>query len=481
VAGVELSGVTRRYGAHVAADAVNLAVGEGEFVALVGPSGCGKSTLLRLIAGLDWPDAGAIRIGGRDVGGLAAADRDVAMVFQNYALYPHLTIRQNLATPLALRRLRAWERMPMLGPLLSCLSAASRRRRAQIDMDVTAAADALGIGALLDRKPGALSGGQRQRVALGRAIVRQPAVFLYDEPLSNLDAELRASMRSEIVELHRRLNVATIYVTHDQVEAMTMADRIAVMRAGRILQFGTPAELYTQPATLDVARTLGTPGIGVLHATVRAASRGLTTASGFVLPLAVDAVEGASVSVGLRAEHLALTGIGQHGALPARVLHVECLGADTLVHVGLYGADIGAATRAGLAAHSSAVSPVGAAATQVGTAARAGAAQYTGASAAAHMGAATHAGTTTHASAAANLAAATATSNPHRAPGESQQRLIVRAPRGLSDPMPLPRPGDAVGVLPDLSRALVFDATGRRIAHDVIASGTATARQFAHG
>jgi len=431
VAGVELSGVTRRYGAHVAADAVNLAVADGEFVALVGPSGCGKSTLLRLIAGLDWPDAGAIRIGGRDVAALAAADRDVAMVFQNYALYPHLTIRQNLATPLALRRLRAWERMPLMWRL----SAASRQRHARIDADVAAAADALGIGALLERKPGALSGGQRQRVALGRAIVRQPSVFLYDEPLSNLDAELRASMRSEIVELHRRLNVATIYVTHDQVEAMTMADKIAVMRGGRILQFGTPAALYTQPATLDVARTLGTPGIGVLQATVRAASRGLATASGFVLPLAVsgvDATEGASVSIGLRAEHLALRAIGQHGALPARVLHVECLGADTLVHVGLYGADVGAAANvtAHVTAHVTSASPIG---------------------------------------------------KPHRAQSESQQRLIVRTPRGLSDPMPVPRPGDAVGVLPDLSRALVFDETGRRIAHDVIASGAAATRQFAHG
>jgi multiple sugar transport system ATP-binding protein len=453
VAGVELSGVTRRYGAHVAADAVNLAVGDGEFVALVGPSGCGKSTLLRLIAGLDWPDAGAIRIGGRDVAALAAAGRDVAMVFQNYALYPHLTIRQNLATPLALRRLRAWERVPLLWRL----SAASRQRHARIDADIAAAADALGIGALLERKPGALSGGQRQRVALGRAIVRQPSVFLYDEPLSNLDTELRASMRSEIVELHRRMKVATIYVTHDQVEAMTMADKIAVMRGGRILQFGTPAELYTRPATLDVARTLGTPGIGVLHATVRAASRGLALAGGFVLPLtvsALDAAEGASVSVGLRAEHLALTGIGRHGALPARVLHVECLGADTLVHVALYGADLGAATRTGVAAYASAATPAGAAA---------------------------QAGAATLASEAAHANAATLPGNLPRAQDEAQQRLIVRTSRGLSDPMPLPRPGDAVGVLPDLSGALVFDETGRRIAHDVIASGVAPPRQFAHG
>jgi multiple sugar transport system ATP-binding protein len=414
VAGVQLSDVTRRFGAHVAADGVNLSVDEGEFVALVGPSGCGKSTLLRLIAGLDWPDAGAIRIGGRDVAALAAAERDVAMVFQNYALYPHLTIRQNLATPLALRRLRAWERMPLLWRL----SAASRQRRVQIEADVAAAADALGISALLERKPAALSGGQRQRVALGRAIVRQPAVFLYDEPLSNLDAELRASMRSEIVELHRRLGVAAIYVTHDQIEAMTMADRIAVMRAGRILQFGTPAELYTQPASLDVARTLGTPGIGVLRATVRPSSGGLATAGGCVLPLAVSAPEGASVSVGLRAEHLVLTGIGHHGALPARVLHIECLGADTLVHVGLYGKDAGV-----------------------------------------HAGAAY---------------------------GEAQPRLIVRAARGLSDFASMPRYGDAVGVLPDLSRALVFDEAGRRVSHDVIASGitataTITARRVAHG
>ncbi|NIF77765.1 ABC transporter ATP-binding protein [Paraburkholderia sp. Cy-641] len=332
--GIELAGVSRRYGTYVAADQIDLTIGEGEFVALVGPSGCGKSTLLRMVAGLDWPDSGTIHIGGRDTATLGPSARDVAMVFQNYALYPHLTIRENIATPLALRELRVWERVPLAWRL----SAASRRRRAAIDTKVREAAESLGIGALLERKPAALSGGQRQRVALGRAIVRQPAVFLYDEPLSNLDAELRASMRGEIVELHRRLGVATLYVTHDQVEAMTMADLIAVMRAGRILQLGTPAELYAQPCSIEVARTIGTPVIGLLPASVRTARQTLSAADGCILPLAVDLPEGTALTLGLRAEHLTLVEASCPGALPARVLNLEYLGADTLIHVAVDGA-----------------------------------------------------------------------------------------------------------------------------------------------
>jgi multiple sugar transport system ATP-binding protein len=341
MAGVELRDVSRRYGAVAAVDKVSLTVEEGEFVALVGPSGCGKSTLLRMIAGLDWPDAGSIRIGQREVTSVGAADRDVAMVFQNYALYPHLTIRQNIATPLSMRRLRAWERVPLLWRF----SPASRKRRADIDARVSAAADALGIGALLERKPAALSGGQRQRVALGRAIVRQPAVFLYDEPLSNLDAELRASMRTEIVELHRRLGVASVYVTHDQVEAMTMADRIAVMRAGQVLQLGTPAELYARPACIEVAQTIGVPSISLLPATVIAAGGPLRTAAGFVFPLFVQQPAGAEVMLGLRAEHLRIAAPGESCAMPAQVAHVEYLGADTLVHARVAGRDGAPATR----------------------------------------------------------------------------------------------------------------------------------------
>ena len=333
MAGIQLDGVCRRYGTHVAADHLDLTVDEGEFVALVGPSGCGKSTLLRLVAGLDWPDAGAIRIGGRDVGKRGPADRDVAMVFQNYALYPHLTVGENIGTPLALRDLRAWERLPLLWRA----SAAARARRTRIDARVRDTAALLGIGALLERKPGALSGGQRQRVALGRAIVRQPAVFLYDEPLSNLDAELRASMRGEIVDLHRRLGVATLYVTHDQVEAMTMADRIAVMRAGRILQVGTPAGLYAAPASVDVARAIGTPGIGLVPARVQTGvqtgAAGVRVAAGPLWPLVPALPDGAPLTLGLRAEHLRIADAGSPGALSARVANVEYLGAETFVHV----------------------------------------------------------------------------------------------------------------------------------------------------
>ncbi|MCI3207978.1 MULTISPECIES: ABC transporter ATP-binding protein [Pandoraea] len=331
MAGVVLENVCRRFGAHAAIENIDLTVGEGEFVALVGPSGCGKSTLLRMIAGLDWPDEGAIRIGGREVTGVAAAERNVAMVFQNYALYPHLSVRQNIATPLTMRQLTAWERLPLLWRG----SAASRARRSQIDAEVHEVAQALGLGHVLDLKPGALSGGQRQRVALGRAIVRQPAAFLYDEPLSNLDAELRTSMRTEIADLHRRIGVASVYVTHDQVEAMTMADRIAVMRAGRILQFDSPAQLYAQPSCIEVARTIGTPCIGLLPAKVLAGGGGLSIGLHSVLPLRVGQSAGADVTVGFRAEHLQLATTDAAGTLPARVLNVEYLGADVLVHVAV--------------------------------------------------------------------------------------------------------------------------------------------------
>ncbi|VVD65409.1 sn-glycerol-3-phosphate import ATP-binding protein UgpC [Pandoraea aquatica] len=331
MAGVELENVCRRFGAHAAIENINLTVDEGEFVALVGPSGCGKSTLLRMIAGLDWPDEGHIRIAGREATGVPAAERNVAMVFQNYALYPHLSVRQNIATPLTMRRLKAWERLPLLWHA----SGASRRRHAQIDTDVHEVAQALGLGHVLDLKPGALSGGQRQRVALGRAIVRRPAAFLYDEPLSNLDAELRTTMRTEIADLHRRIGVASVYVTHDQVEAMTMADRIAVMRAGRILQFASPAQLYAQPSCIEVARTIGTPCIGLLPARVLAGSGGLAVGMHSVLPLHIALAAGADVTVGLRSEHLHLTTTDTAGALPARVTNVEYLGADVLVHVAV--------------------------------------------------------------------------------------------------------------------------------------------------
>ncbi len=320
--GIVVEGIEKRFGATTVLHGVSARLAAGEFLCLVGPSGCGKTTLLRILAGLEMADAGRVSIGGRDVTALRPADRDVAMVFQNYALYPHLTVAENLAVPLAMRRLSLAGRLPLLRHLAPGQAALRR----QIAVDVARAADMLGIGHLLDRRPGQLSGGQRQRVALGRAVVRQPRAFLMDEPLSNLDAELRARTRKEIVELHRRAGVTTVYVTHDQVEAMTMSDRVAVMLGGRILQIGPPRALYDDPATLAVAQFLGSPRINTLPGI--AGDRGVV-AGGAVLPLHPEAAPGTPVVVGLRAEALRPD---IHGTLPAAVEHLEFLGADVLVH-----------------------------------------------------------------------------------------------------------------------------------------------------
>ena len=240
MAHVTLDGVRKEYeNGYTAVHGITLAVDEGEFVVLVGPSGCGKSTTLRMIAGLESISAGTLRIGERVVNDVPARDRDIAMVFQSYALYPHMTVRDNLAFALKLRK----------------------RPRAEVAERVGRAAEMLGLEPLLDRRPAALSGGQRQRVALGRALVREPRVFLFDEPLSNLDAKLRVQMRKEIAALHRRVGATTIYVTHDQTEAMTMGDRIVVMNAGRVEQVGTPMELYRHPANRFVAGFLGSPSM----------------------------------------------------------------------------------------------------------------------------------------------------------------------------------------------------------------------------
>ena len=237
MAGLSITSVTKRFGETEVLKGVTLDVADSEFVSLVGPSGCGKSTLLRIIAGLEDPTHGKIFIGGEDVTGVRAADRNLSMVFQSYALYPHLTVAENIAVPLRMRSLSASQRLPVIGPFLP----GAKDRSAQIASAVNDAAEMLEIGALLDRKPGQLSGGQRQRVALGRALVRNPAAFLLDEPLSNLDAKLRVQTRAEIAQLHRRLNATFVYVTHDQVEAMTMSDRIAVMMDGEILQCDAPS------------------------------------------------------------------------------------------------------------------------------------------------------------------------------------------------------------------------------------------------
>ena len=294
MANVKLQNVEKTYrrGDRPAVECFTLDVRDGEFLVLVGPSGCGKSTTLRMVAGLELPTAGQIEIGGRDVTNLPPKDRDIAMVFQNYALYPHMTVRENLSFALKLRRFP----------------------KAEIERRVGAAAEALGLSSYLERLPKALSGGQRQRVALGRAIVREPSVFLFDEPLSNLDAKMRVEMRAEIIRLHNRLGATMIYVTHDQTEAMTMGERIVVMNEGRIQQVAAPMELYERPANPFVAGFIGTPPMNLfprgtiyLHKTV-----------------------------GLRPEHIRIRRPEEEADaadLAAEVDFVEPLGSETLVHV----------------------------------------------------------------------------------------------------------------------------------------------------
>jgi multiple sugar transport system ATP-binding protein len=296
-------------GGVVAVDGVSLTIGSGEFLVLVGPSGCGKSTLLRMIAGLEEVTAGAISIGDRDVTELPPRNRDIAMVFQSYALYPHMTVRQNLGYGLKVRKTPKHE----------------------IAERVTRAAELLGLDELLDRKPAALSGGQRQRVAMGRAIVREPQAFLMDEPLSNLDAKLRVSMRAQLGALHARLATTTIYVTHDQIEAMTLGQRVAVMRDGRIQQVDTPQELYARPTNLYVAAFIGSPAMNLVEAEV---TNGQIRFGGFAIPLSsADAAPSGRVVVGLRPEAFEDDAFADP-SLPRMDVNVEVveeLGADTHV------------------------------------------------------------------------------------------------------------------------------------------------------
>ncbi|MCC5972699.1 MAG: sn-glycerol-3-phosphate ABC transporter ATP-binding protein UgpC [Rubellimicrobium sp.] len=312
MASVELQQVSKRYGpVHVIRD-LDLAVEKGEFVALVGPSGCGKSTLLRMIAGLEDISGGDIRIAGRVVNELSPRERNIAMVFQNYALYPHMSVRGNMGFSLMLRKQPA--------PAISA--------------EVEKAANILGLGKLLDRLPGQLSGGQRQRVAMGRAIVRNTEVYLFDEPLSNLDAQLRVQMRSEIKALHRTLGNTMIYVTHDQVEAMTMADRIVVLREGVIEQAGAPLDLYDRPANVFVAGFIGSPGINLIEGRIAAAAGGseITLPDGVALDLPEGLPrlpEGTEVICGIRPESVA---IGADGT-EAEIHLIEPTGSDTQVHL----------------------------------------------------------------------------------------------------------------------------------------------------
>ncbi len=286
MATVKLSGVCKAFGTVEVLHGVDLTIADQEFVVLVGPSGCGKSTLLRMIAGLEDITAGEIAIGGRVVNTVRAKERDIAMVFQNYALYPHMTVYKNMAFSLRL----------------------SGMERGEIDRRVKWAAKTLALSDLLERQPRQLSGGQRQRVAMGRAIVRNPQVFLFDEPLSNLDAKLRVQMRTEIRDLHQRLKATSVYVTHDQLEAMTMADRIVVMNGGRVEQVGSPLELYDRPRNVFVAGFLGSPAMNFFAGTVRKAEgrTWIETASGLRLGVsgAAKAEEGRSAVYGIRPEHL---------------------------------------------------------------------------------------------------------------------------------------------------------------------------------
>ncbi|MDX8443205.1 ABC transporter ATP-binding protein [Mesorhizobium australafricanum] len=310
---------------------ISLEIADGEFLTLLGPSGCGKSTLLRILAGLEVQSGGSITIGDRVVDGVRPKQRDVAMVFQSYALYPHMTVAQNMALPLRMRRLSAWQRLPLLGRFMPRTTAMV----AEIERDVTRTAKALGIGHLLARKPGQLSGGQRQRVAVGRAMVREPAVFLMDEPLSNLDAKLRVQMRAEIKELHHRLGVTFVYVTHDQAEAMTMSDRVAVMLDGELLQVAPPQEIYADPDDRRVAEFIGSPKINMLDARLR--EGGLADTAGTSFSIAGNIEPGTALNLGIRPEAFHLVDAGGPNVLTGAVRLVEHMGSDLYVHLDVPG------------------------------------------------------------------------------------------------------------------------------------------------
>jgi len=312
MASVSVANARKSYGHHEILHGVDIDIKDGEFVILVGPSGCGKSTLLRMIAGLEEISDGRISIGGRVVNDVAPKERDIAMVFQSYALYPHMTVEENMGFSLRL----------------------AKAPKDQIKARVREAAQTLSLEHLLERHPRNLSGGQRQRVAMGRAIVRNPQVFLFDEPLSNLDAKLRVQMRSEIKQLHQRLKTTTIYVTHDQIEAMTMADKIVVMRDGYVEQIGSPLDLYDRPANLFVAGFIGSPGMNFIKGKIHGGNFVSDDAVVFPLPAEISLEEGQAVTYGIRPEHLAVLGDGING----EVVLIEPTGAETQVTVKV-GAD----------------------------------------------------------------------------------------------------------------------------------------------
>ena len=318
MASVTLSKVRKNYGVVQVLQEVDLSIGDGEFVVLVGPSGCGKSTLLRMIAGLEEVSGGEIRIGERVVNDVAPKDRDIAMVFQSYALYPHMDVGKNMGFSLMLKKIE----------------------KSAIASRVDSAAKRLGLNSYLERLPRQLSGGQRQRVAMGRAIVRDPKVFLFDEPLSNLDAKLRVHMRAEVKALHQQLRTTSVYVTHDQIEAMTMADRIVVMNDGVVQQVGAPLELYDRPANLFVAGFIGSPGMNFLPATFAKGGKAdavLSDGQKLRLPDGLPLKDGDRITVGLRPEHIKLDA---EDGLRAEVEVVEPLGLSTQFYAKLAGLDL---------------------------------------------------------------------------------------------------------------------------------------------
>ncbi|MCL6708977.1 sn-glycerol-3-phosphate ABC transporter ATP-binding protein UgpC [Pseudomonas sp. R2.Fl] len=313
MASIQIEKLEKSYGHVSVLHGIDLDIRDGEFIVLVGPSGCGKSTLLRMIAGLDDVSRGEIRIAGHRVNELHPKDRDIAMVFQSYALYPHMNVAGNMSYSLKLRK----------------------TAKEKIASAVAGAASKLGLDPLLERRPKALSGGQRQRVAMGRAIVRQPKAFLFDEPLSNLDARLREQMRAEIKKLHGDLKATSIYVTHDQIEAMTLADRIVAMHGGVVQQVGSPLELYDRPANLFVAGFIGSPGMNFLEATYENGALTLKDGSRIADGLQASVPDGSSLTLGIRPEHLTITTDGT--GLPARVELVEPTGFGIIVHLSLHG------------------------------------------------------------------------------------------------------------------------------------------------
>ena len=313
MAKITLENVKKSYGKVDVIHGIDWEINDGEFVVIVGPSGCGKSTLLRMIAGLESITSGDVSIGDRVVNKLEPAERDIAMVFQNYALYPHMTVYKNMAYGLKIKKIPADE----------------------IERRVTDAAKLLEIEEYLDRQPRALSGGQRQRVAMGRAIVRQPSVFLFDEPLSNLDAKLRVQMRLEIKRLQENLGITSVYVTHDQVEAMTLGHRLAVLNAGYVEQLGTPIEIYEKPETVFVAGFIGSPAMNLIPATISSDGKIAELKGGGSVGLSETYPVGQSVTFGIRPEHITL---GESGtSLPFTVAISELLGADTLVYGSIEG------------------------------------------------------------------------------------------------------------------------------------------------